>query len=221
MALIPRHTFTRDWEGRTAVVIGNGPSMLDQRWPNELARAQRLGAHLMVANGGYRTFPFADVLMCSDRHWLAANADLSDFAGDMIVVTRPEAVVKVDPRMVHVKREFIERMRPGLDIFRDPGLLVEGHTSTSTNISAAIVRGASRIILVGIDLSPGADMRRRLYDESVDTAEAAASRYGKQVRHLTAQSVWVKHRRVEVLNASPRSALECYSYVKWEDVNWR
>lgn len=201
--------FKRDWTGLTAVVVGNGPSLLGTPADEYILPNTR---HL-VANGGYLQFPEADVLMCSDRHWLKAHPDLSGYHGPLILVTRPEAVMRDDSRMRYARREYIEKVRG--DIFADPSLLVEGHNSTSTNISVAVLRGVSRIILVGIDLRPGANGRRRTYDHSKDDASAARARYDKQVRHLTKQSMWVKRRGIEVINCSPMSRLACYPYEDW------
>lgn len=210
-----------EWRGRTAVLVGNGTSMLAHGWEDALRDAQSQNAILVVTNGGYQSFPFADVLMCSDRHWIAAHPDLSGFKGSQIVVTHPraaEAVQQVDPRMWFIKRSFVEH--GGEDIFRDPAVLVEGHTSMSTMISLAVLRGAARLILVGLDLTPGKDMRRRTYDDSVDTPAAALVRYDKQVRHFNRQAHWVLKHGVKVLNASPRSALEVYPYQNWSGIKW-
>lgn len=214
-ALTRWHIFERDWEGQTVVVIGNGPSLLDID-PADIARVP---ARKVVANGGYKRFPWATALMCSDRHWLAANADLSGFKGAEIIVTQPDSVARRDYRMVFLRRAFIER-RPNTDPFEDAGLLVEGHNSTSTNISMAVIRGAARIVLLGIDLAPGPNGRRRIYDESTEDLARAKVRYDKQVAHLKIQSTYVKKHGVEVLNASPRSALSCYPFVQWGDIEW-
>lgn len=195
--------------------------MLAPEWPEELREAQKLNAVLVVTNGGYRTFPFADVLMCSDRHWIAANPDLSGFEGSQIVVTHPraaEAVQKVDSRMWFIRRGFVEHISG--DIYADPGRLVEGHTSMSTMISLAVLRGAARIVLVGLDLKPGPDMRRRIYDEATDSEAASAARYARQVQHFNRQAIWVKRRPVHVVNASPRSDLTVYPYQQWGLIQW-
>jgi hypothetical protein len=207
----------RDWEGLTAYVIGNGPSMLVVDWHPWLLARQAAGAKLLVSNGGYKLFPFADSLMCSDRHWLAANPDLSGFRGSEVIVTRPEAVARRDVRMRYVHRAFIEKVHPH-DIFADARVLVEGHNSTSTNISLAVLRGVKRIVLLGVDLAPGPDLRRRIYDESKDDPKTAATRYARQIVHLTLQSGHVWRRGVEVLNASPRSGLVCYPYETPEEL---
>lgn len=201
--------FTADWLGKVAVVIGNGPSLLlaetarpdPREYPN---------VRFLVANGGYKLFPYATSLMCSDRHWLAANRDLSGFRGPEIIVTRGETPHRHDPRMRYVNRAFIDHHRGS--IFSDPATLVEGHNSTSTNISMACLRGVRKIILLGVDLKPGAGERRRTYDESTDDPVKAAARYARQVQHLTKQAEHVKRKGVLVLNCSPRSALTCYPY---------
>lgn len=205
-AMIPRHRARADWRGETVVVLGNGTSLIGA----DLSAISAAGARAMVANGGFAIYPAADVLMCSDRHWLAEGHDTSGFRGSLIVVTRPEAVKRRDPRMVAMRRQFIERVSG--DPFADPGLLVEGHTSTSTNISLAVLRGAKRIVLAGIDLRPGPDNRRRSTGEEADDPARAAARYRRQAEHLAMQAKWVRRRGVEVVNASPRSVLDCYPY---------
>ena len=205
--------FNRDWEGLTALVIGNGTSTLALDPEAVLA----LPAKSLVANGGYERFTRATVLMCSDRHWLAAHPNLSGFKGEDIIITQPDAMVgRRDARMKFFRRAYIEK-RPHPDMFADAGLLVEGHNSTSTNISVAVLRGVQRIVLLGIDLTPGPDGRRRSYDETPDNA-AWRNRYDKQVRHLSAQSEAVLKRGIEVFNCSPRSKLECYPYRSIEEV---
>lgn len=215
MALLPHYHFHADWAGLTAVVVGNGLSILGVDFAPLLAHPH---ARVMVSNSGYVHCPSADVLMCSDRHWIKAHPDLSGYTGPLIIVTQPQAVLVADMRMVSAKREFIERTRG--DIFRERDVLVEGHTSVSTNISAAVQRGASRILLLGLDLKTGPDGRRRSYDMSMDNGALSQVRYAKQIVHLTKQAAFVKARGIEVLNCSPRSGLECYPYAELARVPW-
>lgn len=204
-------TLTRDWEGHTAVVVGNGTSV-ERLSPHVHERAGF--AHVCVANGGYLTFPGAEVLMCSDRHWLAAHPDLSAFTGKTIIVTQPQAVVNPDPRMLYMHRAFIDRVRG--DPLTDPSVLVEGHTSTSTNIAMAVLRGVSKIILLGVDLSPGKDGRRRAGEHRLDNPQAPG-RYDRMVRHLTKQAIYVTHHGVRVFNCSPKSKLRVYPYATFDE----
>lgn len=208
------HWFEQDWYRDTAVVVGNGTSLLGLS-PTMLERPR---VRSLVANGGYRWHPRADVLMCTDKRWLAANPDLSGYEGPQIIVTQPDAVKVEDPRMLYVARKFIGDARS--DPFARRDTLVEGWNSTSTNISLAIIRGARRIILLGVDLAPGPNLRRRIYDDSRDSLKLANPRYERQVRHLTMQSMWVRRKGVTVINCSPRSDLRCYPYADWDDLSW-
>lgn len=210
------HTFTRDWEGRTAVFIGNGLSVLDV----DLSRFSNTDYLVMVTNGGYALYPNADQLMCSDRHFLATNPPFKrDYKGPQIIVTQPQAVVYRDPRMVWAKRAYIDNVRG--DIFADPQVLVEGHTSTATSLSAATLRGVRRILLLGVDLRPGPDNRRRATDDRMgnhpDDPRRAALRYNLMNRHLTKQAAHIQRRGIEVFNCNPDSALECYPKRHLED----
>lgn len=206
-----------DWLGETAVVVGNGNSVLGLHEVfRRIVAAPRW--HALISNSGFEFFPDAEVLMCSDRNWLPLHPDLSAFKGREIVVTRPEAVARVDNRMRAIRREYIEHMGPNL--FENASVLAEGHNSTTTNISQAILRGASRIILLGIDLTPGTDGRRSAYNPAVDIPVKAEIRYERQVKHLTMQAKSIRRYRphVEVFNCSPRSRLLCYPYANIEDI---
>lgn len=208
MPVIPTsyHRFRPDvFAGRTVVVMGNGTSLLGL----DLARLHK--ADVLVSNGGFLTWPHAHTVMCSDRHYLATDPPFGQFLGKHIVVTQPQAVVTKDPRMIWSRRAFIEKVHG--DIFADPTILVEGHNSASTNISLAVLQGAKRILLLGIDLAPGKGYRRRAYEDLIEASpQIAKSRYARMAVHLTQQSVHVLARRVQVINCSPRSALTCYPY---------
>jgi hypothetical protein len=202
------HRLTPDWAGQTAVFIGNGLSLEDV----DLSVLAGTGFRVMVTNGGFTLYPNADQLMCSDKHYLATDPPFGEYLGPQIIVTQPDSVVRPDPRMVFMKRSFIEGHRG--DIFADPGVLVEGHTSTATSISAAVLRGAKRILLLGVDLKPGPDQRRRLTDDRVgnkpDDPARAAVRYNRMNGHLARQAVFVRAHGVEVFNCNPHSRLDCY-----------
>ena len=203
----------RAWAGLTAVVMGNGTSLIGR----DLSALARPDVKVQVCNGGFLMYPQADLVMCSDRHYLAADPPFDKYTGPTIVVTQPQAVVKRDSRMVFCRREYIDRVRG--DIFGNPTVLVEGHTSVSTNISAAVLMGVKRIILLGVDLTPGAGARRRSYEDELETnLQQASSRYKRMVGHLTKQAGFVLDRGIQVINCSPQSALQCYPYGVLEDV---
>jgi hypothetical protein len=187
-------------------------------WPGDMSIPW---TRTLVSNGGYRHFPMADVLMCTDRRWLTANqGELADgYKGSMIIVTRPDIVKVWDPRMVLLRRKYIKDASG--DIFARRDTLVEGWTSTSSMIATAVLRGSRRIILIGVDLAPAPDGKRRIYDDSVErSTPQMEKRYQRQVNHLTMQADWVNRKGIEVINASRPSGLQCYPYARWDDIEW-
>jgi hypothetical protein len=202
------HTLGPDWRGETAVIVGNGTSMVDVN----LSVCKQPGVRVLVTNGGWRLFRRADVLMCSDRHWLRDHGmEVRHFLGTEIIVTQPQAIPVFDRRMRFMRRAFIEHVAPE-SYFANPALLVEGHTSITTNMSVAVHRGVRRILLVGIDLAPGADGRRRATENITDNPTLAAQRYEKQAKWFRMLAPWIERAGIEVVNCSPRSILTCWRY---------
>lgn len=199
---------TKDWEGATVAIIGNGPSLkgLDL---SPLARHK-----VITTNNSYKLFPSSDVQMCSDRHWLKDYPNFIDeFKGGMIVVTRPEAVKRLDPRMVRMKTVKIWATQQP---FICSHILAEGHTSVSTSISLSVLRGAKTILLFGVDLKSGPNGERRSTGDEPDNATAKA-RYKMMNDHFCQQAKYVKERGVEVLNCNLGSMLTAYPKISVED----
>lgn len=211
---IPVHSAAEEWARKTVVVFGNGHSSLNVDL-DQLRSNRKVVS--VICNSGMDLFPDADTLICTDRHWLHDNQDQLDrYKGPEIIVTRSEVLSVVDPRMKFMQRRLV--FKTDEDIFRHKDLLVEGYTSVSTAISLAVLRGSKKIILVGVDLTPGPDGRRRAIGPDHDHPERARQRYKVQIAHLNLQSKWVKAHHVKVFNCGHRSDLVCYPYAELENV---
>jgi hypothetical protein len=201
---IPPLVVEPDLKDKVVVIVGNGMSCMDL--PRQVLLNPNF--YVMIMNSGMHLFQHADMMMCTDGPWLSEyQRDLWQFKGGLIVVTRPNLVQVPDPRMRVIQRSPIASFRG--DIFQNPRVLVEGHTSVSTCLSLAVLRGARRVLLSGVDLSPGPGGRRRASSPLVDTG-SYERRYKVQMAHLTKQSVWVKLRGVDVINCSYPSPLTAY-----------
>jgi hypothetical protein len=206
----PKRTLTKDWSGETALVIGNGTSIegIDTA---QLRSFQRVG-RVIVMNSGVDTYPNADVLMCCDRRWLGAQQDLRRFKGGEIITTQPDYVghaLEADPRLSWMPRCYVE-LREAAHAIADPSILVEGHTSVSSAISMSVHRGVRRIIIIGLDLRPGPQRKRRAGDDTPDNIDASRRRYAKQAIHLGKHATLLRNRGVEIINCSPPSVLRVY-----------
>lgn len=210
--MVPLKIDGDEWAGKIQVICGNGMSALDVDWRQ---LEERDDLRVCVTNGGFRTVPWAHTLMLSDRHFLAEIKDWSPYKGPEMVVTQPRAAAAYDPRMKSIRRGFIEHCTG--DPYADRRILYEGHNSITTLISLAVHRGCRKILLIGVDLTPGAGGRRRATDSSIDDPAAAQRRYERQQKHFDMFKPWLRKHGVEVLNGNPSSHLATWPKTGFAD----
>ena len=187
------------WPGSTMVCIAGGPSLTAA----DVAAVQGR-APCIVVNDGYRLAPWADVLyFCDSRwwEWHRARPEYKAFAG--IKVTMAENVAKAEPGVHWVKNGG----GSGLAKKRDE--LATGSNGGYQAIGLAVHLGAKRIVLLGYDMRLGVKGEQHWFGKhpgfelTAKNVEALASRFPEIVAPL-------KDRGIEVLNATPGSALDCF-----------
>lgn len=217
---IRQRVLSPDWRGENVLIVGNGTSTASLS-PLLLAEFSTLYGRVIVINSGSYVFPRADLLVCPDKTWLGQHSGLGHFLGPEIITTQPDHVNFTDERLGWMKRIFIGSGRHSCvkSAILDPSMVVEGHTGISTAIAISVLRGAKRIIIVGMDLAPGPDDKRRLWGTETDT-ERHKFRYGVQIQHLAAQYRVIKAAgyKVDILNASPLSECQVYPYANFKDL---
>lgn len=199
---MPLYTVEPDWAGETVVVMGAGPSLEE----TDFAPIRAAQPRVVVINTAWRFWPDADLLFSGDFGFFEANRDLGGFHGPMIACCHPRvwlAGIVTDPRV----RWLLHGDDAGLATDRDT---VNGRwTSLSQLLSFLAHRAAAKIVLLGIDMQPGADGRRRAGMEDQDTPDAI-KRYRRMVSNLATMVAPLAERGVRVINASPRSALDLW-----------
>jgi hypothetical protein len=143
-------SLARDWEGEDAFLIGGGTSV-DVK---AVARLQgRPKARSIAINSSYLIAPWADMLFFGDERWWTREIKerakaLLAFAGDIATIR-----VGVHHNRVHVLKRIVPSAEHPLSTELDT--VAMQLTSTHAAINIAVLRGARRIILVGIDNRDG------------------------------------------------------------------
>lgn len=191
-----------DWTGETVVLVAGGPSAADA--PLEAVRGR---TRAIVVNEGYRLAPWADALYAADWGWWHARRGLPEFAG-MKMTEHKRAAEEWGLRRVEVLKQDDR-------ISFEPGVIGSGGNSGFQALNLAVQWGARRIILVG-------------YDATLDHGVHWHGRHGEGLRNPTVNLVrrWrraldgaakvLRERGIEVINASPISALENYPKMSLE-----
>lgn len=184
-----------DWSGQTAVVAGAGPSATQQDL--DLCR----GARVIAVNSSWKLAPWADAVYASDQDWWR-RARPDAFAGLRVA---PALCLRHDPAIKTVvvrKDDNIVTVPPG--VLGSGG----GHGGFQA-LNLAIQFGARRIILIGIDCR----IDQGLHWHGPHPKGLGNPRDGavKQWRFiLDGQAKRLKNLGVEVVNASPISALTAF-----------
>lgn len=188
------------------VVAASGPSLTP-----EVAKAVR-GHPVIAVNDAYRLLPFADVLYACDSTWWLTHKGVPGFAGErwsshgVAGRVRHNDKSEIGPRF---RLNLIEG-QDGEGFSTDPSFIHYGSNSGFQAVNMAILWGATRIILVGFDMQgthffgahPRGLRNTTKYDNFIRAFKKAATRLPAGV---------------EILNATPGSALRCFPMVSLDD----
>lgn len=193
-----------DWQGQTAIVVGTGPSAA--RMP--LSSIESL-ARCVVVKASYKLAPWADALYGTDMGWWVANKGIPAFKGLKFCPAPRVSQVYQDIRLV--------RLKPVAKILTAEcgvigcGLVTGGGHSGFQAVNLAIQFGVKRVILVGFDMT--LDGGAHWHDDYRGVAKPDAGRVKSWREAMDACAPQFEQLGVEVLNASPVSALRAYRKV--------
>lgn len=192
----------RIWTDATVCIAASGPSLTEAQL--DLVRGR---AKLIVINSTFRLAPWSDALYACDGRWWTENPDAFSFAGLKFSLHRT-----VDRSVLAFEAGKVE----GLEHNRSK--LATGGNSGHQAINLAVHLGAARIVLVGYDMKLGQNGQAHHHPDhpppsknppAVNLARWAA-RFETMVEPLRAAGV-------EVVNATPGSAIECFPRAQLED----
>jgi hypothetical protein len=198
---------TRKFEGRTVFVAATGPSLTHDV-------AANLRGHSVVAvSDAYLLLPFADMLYACDSAWWIARDGALGFEGERW--STHEKGSSNDKQ--HLPATFNVRLAPGKagDRFRTDGVIAYGGNSGFQAANLAILAGAARLVLVGFDMRVVAGKVHFFGDHKRPLRNGCCfrtwiDRFTTASKHLPPA--------VQVLNATPESALKCFPFINLDDI---
>lgn len=187
------------WQNETVVILASGPSLTPEAATYARARADRV----IAINESWSLCPNADVLYAADSAWWINRApSVEEFKGarwscDLGWFNKtPPPNVTLAP------------VKPGAAITLD-GPISTGKNSSFQAMHLAVRWGAKRIVFVGLDMTAAngghwhADHGPGLRNTEERTYTLFRAAFESAAPELAALGV-------EVINASPSSALDCF-----------
>ena len=204
-------TVPRLWDDATVAIVDGGPS-LTLRHVHRLAIAHGDGRIKVIAIND-AVFPcwWADWLHACDPKWWEwhRNHGIDRFPG-IRTTNVQNAICAVWG--VHLVRT------DGVGGFSDdPARVKTGKNGAYIAVQMAVHAGAKRILLLGVDMKPGAPGEMHWFGLHPDGDRHMPDFAGMRETWKTLVEP-LKSRGVEVVNCSPDSALDCFPKARLEDV---
>jgi hypothetical protein len=195
----------KQWPGATVVLIGGGPSLTVA--DVELVEQQhRIGAVRAIAiNNAYVIAPWADVLYAADAQWWEWHGGVPSFTGPKYSIEGREQVRYPDVQILR-NTGFT-----GLEL--DSSGLRAGFNSGYQAVNLAVHFGATRILLLGFDLSVDGAKSHWFGDHPVHRV----SPYAQMIAAFETLPEPLSALGVSVVNCSRRTALTCFPCASIDD----
>lgn len=211
----PYWTPPRFWEGETVYIIGGGPSF------KAMDPSLLFGRCTIGINDAYRLGNWVKLVFFGDKGWLQLhNFDWITIGDQKVPGFKKYKGLKVccndfgftDPN-IHVLR------RRSFGLHLEPGYVGFNGNSGSAAINLAISVGASRVVLLGFDMKSADDGTPNWHPKLKDH-DVSPQKYRKFIRGMKIIANDAKRLcpNVEIVNATPGSALTVFPMVNLEDV---
>lgn len=189
-----------DWSAKTVVLLGSGPTAAAAN-----LEAVRGKARVLAINSSWLLAPWADALYACDGLWWQQQGGCPDFEGLKITADR-EAAERWGLQRIRVTRG--ERRM----LFDPPGRVGGGENSGFHAVNLIAQLGVRRIVLVGFDMRVDRGVHwHPPHTGGLGNPTETSTRRWRLI--LDAAGSELAARGIEVLNASPESALKAYPKV--------
>jgi hypothetical protein len=196
------------WNDRTVYLIGGGPSL------SGFALDTLCGlGHCIGINQSMFDIPVAAGISIDQRFILERHQELAEFAQTTQLYLAPgdRFCRTVDPvaGAIYLRSEFMQGLSTS------PDLLHTGGTSGYAALNLAVLKRARKIVLLGYDY--GVIGGRHHYHDDYFWHRPEDQSWQSWARHFDSAAIQCRELGIEVINASPRSAIECFSKMLIEE----
>lgn len=191
----------------TIAVVAGGPSLLGFDWE----RLRLPGVDVVAVNLAFRPLPFARVIWWSDQRFFRWHEDaIRQHGAECKATARLSGDKAPYPDYVTTLKFSGER---GYDPV--PGQLRHGNTSTYAAIHVGVDYGARRVAVFGLDMRRFPGLPAHWHEDHPIQGDAGS--YAKMILNFGHLARDLSAMGVEVVNASPESALESFTRLTHEE----
>lgn len=207
---------TPNWSGDPCIVAAPGPSL-------SAAVVRRLrfacwlqGWRLIAVQDAYRVLPFASAVYGCNPSWWRLHGDCGGHRGELWSTHEagPDAAHDNDKSDARQYGVHLVRGRIGDGFSTDPAVIHYGSNSGFQAINLAVLKGCKRIVLCGFDMRQVAG-RSHFFGEH-PPAFGSPTDYSQFLPAFERAAKQLPE-GVEIINATPGSALRCFAMMTLDD----
>lgn len=185
---------------RRALIIATGPSLTQ----SDVDEAWLLDRYVIAVNDAYKLAPWADALYACDYEWWEHHKD--NVPRGMVCYTWSDRAAR-EFGLNHI--EGRSTLDVGVHFSTAPGWIVTGGNSGFQAINLAYLLGARDIVLLGFDMGHDKSDKSHFFGDHPPSLYKA-SPYRDWIKHFNAAAPEIAAAGVRIVNASRRTALDCF-----------
>lgn len=195
------------WQGETVAVIASGPSAREVDVDMLKGRAR-----VIAVNDSHKLCPWADMMYAADQRWWQHHEYVLGFKGERW--TQQQGKIdwpdEAKQQGIHVMQSA---NKPGISFA--PDLIHTGINSGFQALNLAVLQGASRVLLLGVDLTLVRGRRHWFGDHPRILHRDSPYSIFRQTFVDAAPQLLAAD--IKVVNCSPVSALNCFPRMTVEE----
>jgi len=189
------------WTDETAFILGGGPSLLS------VDMDSLVGSNIIATNNAYQMGDFVDFCYFTDQDWYRWHEDgLKEFKG---------AVVTDCVELRHLNHLNVLKRDRRVGFAHRSDTIRWNFSSGGAAINLAYLLGAKRIVLLGYDMRVIDGEKNYHNDHQEDSNKNPYDRFLRAFPYIKADA---DKAGVEILNATPDSAIKQFDFVDLEEV---
>jgi hypothetical protein len=194
----------KDWGDKPVAIVGGGPSLKGFDFERLKDRFT-----IVAVNASMFDIPFADAGFTIDnramREWWPRLLGIS--YPQFYAV--PHHILRLAGGPPTRQMNFIRRQQ-GAELTTMPSRITAGGTSGFGALHLAFLRGAKKIVLFGFDYSSGNGQWHHNEGHYTFQQQQDAAQWQRWAKNFDRAAVILKGHNVEVINASPESAIQAF-----------
>ncbi len=198
-------TIKKCWENDTVAILASGPSLKQTEIDFLKGKVK-----VISVNDSWRLCPWGDMLYAADGPWWRHYNFVTEFKGKRWTQNKGGSIWPIDAEkngLIIIKSEH----KTGISF--NPSLIHTGYNSGFQALNIAVLKGATKILLLGFDCGIFNGKSHWFGDHPKGFKKANKSAYSLFIKEFNYAAPQLIQAGIKVINCSLKSNLSCFEKI--------